>query len=328
MGKLAYLFPGQGQGSVKVGMGKNIFWRSRQAERIFGEANIWFKKGNLTSVCFFGPEEKLLRNLYGQSASLVVNLAYAAARSDLEQQGDSFEFIPKDKEPNFLAGNSVGYLAALVYAGVVDFRTAMMIVQKRADLMETACVLNPGQMVALQHPIISEVELICKIYGIAIGLYNSKTQIVLSGRTDQLGEAIKEIDELGFCGRMSQLKTEGAFHCECMRPARVPFREFLAAIPFSDPKIPIIGNSRAQIITKADEAKRELVDQLCLPVLWQQTLENLASQGVDEFIEMGEGDVLSNNLKRGLIGAGVVAVSFSALFAAYLIRKHLKIDKP
>lgn len=328
MGKMAYLFPGQGQGSVKVGMGKDLYWQSEQARYIFSEANVWFKKGILTSVCFYGPEAKLMKTAWSQPASLTVNLAYVAAKNDLEKQGESFAFIQKGDQPDFLAGHSVGYLAALVYAGVIDFRTAMMIVQKRADLMEKACELNPGKMIVLLNPDIVEVERICKIYGIGIGLYNSETQIVLSGKVQATEEAAREIIGCKFAKRAALLQTEGAFHSECMRPAVDPFEKFLTDIPFANPRIPIIGNSRAQIITRALEAKQELIDQLCLPVLWQQSMEALRREGVDTFIEMGEGEVISNNLKRGLIGAGVAVASFSALFAAYLFLKRSQSSKP
>ncbi len=316
MRKVAFLFPGQGQGSIKVGMGKDIYEHSEQAWIIFSEADTYLKR-RFSRICFFGPKEKLLKTKNAQLASLVVNLAYAAALSELEKDGVDLEFVPKGVRPDYLAGHSVGYTAALVYAGVITFHQALDIVGRRGDLMTEACGLNPGRMIVLINPKISEVESICRRYKLG-GNFNSETQTVLSGPVEAIAEAEQMIIEQKIARKILPLHTEGGFHSECMRPAVKPFREFLESFLFQDPKIPIIGNSQAQIITTADEAKKESVEHLCLPVLWRESMEVLKKKGVTRFIEMGHGEVLSDNLQRNLV---IGAISFSVAFAAYLLRR-------
>lgn len=321
MGKLAYLFPGQGRGSIRVGMGKQLFWNSKEAAYIFASANTWLENESITSVCFFGPEEKLRRTVYSQPASFLVNLTSCAARIELEEQGASFGLIPRGVQPDYLAGHSVGYVAALLYSGALDFWEAMKIIEVRASSMVESCVLIPGKMFVLLDPNIPEVELICKKHGIVIGLDNSKTQIVLSGRKDAVEKAVQEIISGKFAKKILSAGTEGGFHSECMKPAEEAVKRILGYIPISDPRIPIIGNSRAQLITTAKEAREELVNQICEPVLWRDTINYLLDLGVDTFLEMGEGKVLSSNINRDFKGTDIVAVSFGALFADYLLLK-------
>lgn len=316
MKKAAFLFPGQGQGSIKVGMGFDVYQESGKAREVFSGANFYLR-WSLSELCFFGPEEKLLKTRSSQLASLVVNLAYVAALSELEKDGVDLEFVPKRVRPDYLAGHSVGYTAALVYAGVITFHQALNIVGRRSDLMTEACGINPGRMIVLINPQSSKVKSICDRYKLG-GNFNSETQTVLSGPVKAIAEAEQIIIEQKIARKILPLHTEGAFHSECMRPAVEPFREFLEPFLFQDPKIPIIGNSRAQVITTADEAKKELVEHLCLPVRWRESMEVLKEKGVTRFIEMGHGEVLSDNLQRNLV---IGAISFSVAFAAYLLRR-------
>lgn len=323
MGKIAYLFPGQGQGSIRVGMGYDVWQHSPKARRIFGQADLILGR-SLSHLCFFGPEEELLKTANAQPASLVVNLAYAAAISELDED---FEFHPKKKQPDFLAGHSVGYLATLVYSGAVSFEQGLKIAQKRGELTSKACQENPGKMAALINPNVAEIEKLCHVFEVEIANYNSETQIVLSGRSESLDTFLKIIQERNLARKIIPLNIEGAFHSKLMESVKEPFREFLEPISFSDPKIPIIGNSDAQLITRKKEAKAELVVQLSSPVLWQQSMEVLNKLGVTTFLEIGHGEVLTNNLRRsrmiGLAGAAAI-VSVSAALATYLVLRRKK----
>lgn len=300
MAKIAFLFPGQGQGSIRVGMGQDIWKHSAEARKIFIQADDFFP--GLSRLCFKGPEEELLRTTNAQPASLIVNLAYAAARNQPETDG---------LVPDYLAGHSVGYIAALVYSKALSLRQGFEVVRERARLMRVACLDNPGKMVVLLNPKIPEVEGLCREFGVDVGNYNSETQIVLSGRVNLIDGLIAVVRQKKLADKEIFLKTEGAFHSRLMEPARDLFREFLEPIVFDDPRIPIVGNSRAKIISLKEEAKRELVDQLCSSVRWAQSMRLLEHEGVTTFIEIGHGEVLSNNLRRSSGGkrARIVALS-------------------
>ncbi len=290
MSKIAYLFPGQGQGSIKVGMGYDLCHKFEKLREIFSEADHYLQRA-LSDICFFGPEERLLKTINAQPASLVINLICAVFLDNLKGG---------KKSPDYLAGHSAGYITALVYSGVIDFRQGLGIVRKRAQLMARACRKIPGKMVALINPDTAKIEQLCDDFGVAIGNYNSETQIVLSGPLGQMDRIIEVIRQRGLARKFVPLKIEGSSHSECMRSTYLPFATFLRKISFSKPKIPIINNGQAQIITTGEEAKKEMIEQLCSPVLWLQSMEKLRQEGVSTFIEVGWGKVLSSNLKRGL----------------------------
>lgn len=294
----AIMFPGQGPGSNKVGMGRDIWEYSSRARKVFFEADHYLN-GPLSELCFFGPEEELLKTSNAQLASLVVNLAYAAVE---------LEFIPDRIHPaNYLAGHSVGIYAAYVYAGVITFHQALDCVKERGRVMTIACQENPGKMIVLINPKIREVKRLQKDLGLG-GNDNSLTQIVLSGRHEAIKEAEAIIKQRNLARKVLPLQTEGAFHSDCMKPAQESLAGYLEPVHFSDPKIPIIANSRNQLIKSATEAKGELINHLTLPVRWYQSIKTLRRLGVTSFIEMGYGEVLSNNLRRGLKSSDRVQV--------------------
>lgn len=316
MAKIAFLFPGQGQGSVKVGMGQEIWKHSFAARKIFSQADVFFP--GLSSLCFKGPEEGLLKTVNSQPASLTVNLAYAAARSQLEKDGFELEFLPQGLAPDYLAGHSVGYIAALVYSRALTLKQGFEVVRQRAGLMRMACANPLGKMVVLINPNISEIEKLCSEFGVDVANYNSDTQIVISGRSHLIDGIVAVIRKEKWADKEIPLKTEGAFHSRLMEPAKEPFEEFLASLTFADPRIPIIGNSKAQLITRGDEAKKELVEQLCNPVLWAQSMWLLEHEGVTTFIEIGHGETLSNNLRRSAGGKRAKIVVLSKAIAEHL----------
>jgi len=288
---MAYLFPGQGQGSIKVGMGYEFCHGFKGLRKMFSDADRYLQRP-LSDICFFGPEEELLKTINAQPASVVVNLVCTAF---LDKETD---FSPR--KPDYLAGHSAGYIAALVYSGAVSFHQGLEIAQKRAELMGMACSKITGKMVALIDPDIVKIERLCHDSGVAIANYNSETQIVLSGPLGQMDRMIRIIHQQGLARKSIPLKIEGPSHSECMRSVHEPFARFLRKIPFSDPGVPIIGNSQAQIISTGEEAKKEMTEQLCSPVLWIQSIERLRENNVTVFVETGWGRVLSSNLKRYL----------------------------
>lgn len=293
--KFALLFPGQG--TVKVGMGKDIYDAHPEAKAIFDEADRilgW----PISEICFTGPQDLLIKTVNTQLAVFVVNAAYAVV----------FRKEHK-KKPLFLAGQSLGYLSALLYSEVFSFKHGLEIVKRRAELMEEQCLRTPGAMVAIKEPKnVRGIKHLCEKIGIVISNYNLD-EIVISGRVHLVNEAVEEIKKKALADRKMTipLRTEGAFHSELMRPVKKPLADFLKSHKFSNPKIPIIGNSGAQIINSAEAAKKEIIEHLDKPVLWQQSIEKMMKGGVENFEEMGAGRVLSKNLKRWLIALGLGA---------------------
>lgn len=294
---IAWLFGGQGQGTIQQGMGKEVFARSRKARLIIETADLILGRP-LSKLCFEGPEEELFKTVNSQLASLVMNLAHAAVFCEIKQKNGDLIFIPRRNRPMVLAGNSVGYIAALVCSGCITFFQAIQLVTVRATLMAAACRQNPSRMLVLIDPAISRVEKRCLDFGVQVSNYNSDSQIILSGLIGPMAEMEEVILLENLARRLLPMETEGGFHSKCMKPAEDLLADFVKLLPFNEPNISIIGNSWAQIITTGSEAKQELVEQLCSAVRWLQSMETIDAMGVTTSIEMC-GDVLSKNLSRG-----------------------------
>lgn len=292
MSETAFLFSGQGENSIQVGMGHMLYKEFIVVQNMFSDATR-FLGFSLSEICFNGPEDKLLKTRVAQPASFVVGLACA-------------RFLDKSKQADFLAGFSVGYITALVYARVITFSQGLAIIQERARLMAEACQIIPGRMVALIKPTnIKMIQKICKQFDVEIANYISSTLIVISGRYGPVGNASACILQRGFAREGVLVEVEGAFHSRHMKRASVLFGNFLKKIIFEDPRIPIIANSNAKIITNGKKAKKEAVKHLWNPVLWQKSVENLLKKGVDTFYEASWGDVLSSNLERDFKGKDI-----------------------
>lgn len=245
-----------------------------------------------------------------------MNLAYFAAKKEIEEKVKEEEFLSQNKNPSYLAGHSVGLISASVVAEAISFAKALKIVEERGILMEKACQINPGRMIAVLNYKKEGIEKLINDYELG-GNFNSKNQIVLSGPSNDI-EKIIEIINREKLGKIIPLKTEGAFHSKCMKLAEAPFAEFLEKIPFSNPKIPIVANSQVKIINKAQDLKRELVEHLSKPVRWVEGMELLYFLGVRRFIEIGEGEVLTKIVQNSFDKKEVEAISLSSLISFYL----------
>lgn len=284
MGKLAFVFPGQG--SQSVGMGQSLYNTSAAAKKVFDEADKVLGV-EISKICFEGPEEVLKKTINTQPAILTTSIAA------LEAIKEEVKIVP-----DFVAGHSLGEYGALYKAGVLDFETAMKLIQKRAFEMNNAAESTKGAMTAVigmdKDAILSVIE---KIDGVSVANYNSPAQIVITGEEQAVTKANEALKEAG-AKRVIPLPVSGGFHSALMKEASEKFAEFSQTCTVNDAKIPVFTNVDAQITTKSEAFRAKMTEQIYSSVHWTQTVERMAEEGVDTFVEIGPGKVLSGLIKK------------------------------
>lgn len=284
MGKVAFVFPGQG--SQSVGMGLDLFNNSTKAKEVFENADKSLGR-NISQICFEGPEEDLKLTINTQPAILVTSIAALEALRE-----------KCDVEPAYYAGHSLGEYGALYASGAIDFDAAMKLIDKRAYEMNIAAESTKGAMTAVigmsKDDILAVID---KIDGVSVANYNSQAQIVITGEADAVATANEELKAAG-AKRVIPLPVSGGFHSMLMKGASENFAETVAEVTVSDVKIPVITNVDAQPTTKADEFKTKMVEQVYSSVYWTQTVEKMFADGVDTIVEVGPGKVLAGLVKK------------------------------
>ena len=284
MGKIAFVFPGQG--SQAVGM----LQESEAAVRdTFSEASTALGY-DLWDLCANGPEAQLNQTEFTQPALLTASIAlYRQALA----QGMA--------EPDVVAGHSLGEYSALVAAGTLAFADAVTLVQKRGQFMQTAVPVGEGGMAAVLGLTDDEVRRACAEAAadevVQAANYNAPGQVVIAGSTDAVDRAVEACKSAG-AKRAMPLAVSAPFHSALMQPAAENMSEVLETVSFSAPKMPVVQNVDARVHTDPDEIRGNLVAQMCGAVLWTDTVLALKGMDVEHMIECGPGKVLAGLAKR------------------------------
>ncbi|MFB6466605.1 ACP S-malonyltransferase [Cytobacillus sp. Hz8] len=307
MGKLAFLFPGQG--SQIVGMGKELAETNELAKAIFKKADERLEDP-LTSVIFEGPQDKLTLTTNAQPALLTTSVAILTM------------FEEASIRPDYVAGHSLGEYSALVAAGAISFEDGVYAVRKRGEFMEEAVPNGEGTMAAvlgLDREKLREVteEITNNGDSVQLANINCPGQIVISGTRKGIELAGVKAKEAG-AKRVLPLEVSGPFHSSLMKPAAEKLSVVLDEIAIQDAKIPVIANVAAQEMTHSEDIKEKLIQQLFSPVLWEDSVQKMISLGVDTFIEIGPGKVLSGLVKKIDRSVKTYAVSDEVTFQSVL----------
>lgn len=293
MNRVAFIFPGQG--SQKVGMGRDAFEADESAREVFERADsaLGF---SLSELCFKGPEEELRLTANTQPAILTVSYAL---------------FRALNQRPDWVAGHSLGEWTANVAAGSLMFEDAVRLVRARGQYMQDAVPVGEGAMAAVLRAERELVDAICaSTEGIVEAVnYNSPGQIVIAGATDAVARASERLKEEG--ARIMPLPVSAPFHCTLMKPAEERLAQDLASLELRDPEYRLYANVSASPLERGSELKEALALQVSRPVRWEELITRMIADGARLFVEIGPGKVLTGLVSR--IDKSVKTVSVQSI---------------
>ena len=291
MKKTAFIFPGQG--SQSVGMGKDLYDNFAVAKQIFDTADRVLGR-SISKICFEGPEEDLKLTVNTQPAIVTTSIAI------LEVFKESVKI-----SPDYVAGHSLGEYCAMYAAGVMSLENTFMAIQKRAELMSQT---KGGSMAAILNAPEEVLQAGLKIGSEAgyvdVANYNSPVQVVITGDENAVKAAGDYMLANG-ARRVVPLPVSGAFHSKYMKGAGEKFAEFVSGLELNNAKIPVITNVDASETQILDDFRKKMPEQIYSSVHWTQTIQKMAENGVDTFIEIGPGKVLAGLNKKILAEASV-----------------------
>ncbi|MEI8378041.1 MAG: ACP S-malonyltransferase [bacterium] len=304
MGKIAFVFPGQG--SQSVGMGYDIYNESEIARNVYDRFNKILVR-NLTKVCFEGPDEELKLTINTQPAILATSIAF-------------LEVIKAETKirPDYVCGHSLGEYAALYEAGVLDLDGTISAIAKRAELMGKS---KGGAMAAVlglsQEKVQEVVREASETAYVDVANYNTPEQIVITGSVEGVQKATEFLSAAG-AKRVIPLAVSGAFHSAMMKDAATEFSSFVNELLVNDAKIPVITNVDAQETTSKAEFVKKMPQQIYSSVYWTQTVQKLQNNGVETVFEIGPGKVLAGLIKKNAPDMKVINISDSKSLHAFL----------
>ena len=286
---ISLVFPGQG--SQKVGMGSDLYYKFESTKELFKKADeiLGYKISNLI---LSGPQEKLNETTFTQPAIYLISCAICEI---LKKETEFFQ-----NKFNFFAGHSLGEYTALTAADAITLEQGLLLLKNRGEAMQSAVPLGEGGMLAVLGIETEEIKNIIKKNFENIKCYlandNSIGQIILSGKNNELDKLALILKERKI--KNIKLPVSAPFHCELMRQATIKMENLINDQDFKDPKIKVVSNVNAEAYKNIDQIKQLLIKQIESPVRWRESIQYMIDQGTNTFVEIGPGKVLSGLIKR------------------------------
>ena len=284
MSKRAFIFPGQG--SQYVGMAKDLFEKTVEAKEMIRTADDILGV-NLSYIMFNGPEDELKQTQYTQPAIFLHSVILAS--------------IIRTLNADAAAGHSLGEYSAYVASGAVQFHEAIKLVRARGVAMQEAGDEEKGTMAAVIGLSPEKVEAFCLEASnagvVQCANFNSPGQIVISGSVDGVRKAM-ELCKNDSAKMVKELVVSAAFHSPLMNSAKEKLNSALETTNFYESKFPVYTNVGARPVNNISEIKTKLYEQITSPVRWEETIKNMIDDGIEEFYEIGPGNVLQGLVKR------------------------------
>jgi [acyl-carrier-protein] S-malonyltransferase len=279
-------------------MGRALWEAFPESRGVYEEADAVLGLA-LSRLCFEGPEAALQLTANTQPALLATSVAGLVP------------LVARGARPGWVAGHSLGEYTALVAAGAIGLGDALRTVRRRGQYMQEAVPVGVGAMAAILGLDLAAVEAACRDAGagevVSPANINSPGQVVIAGHAAAVERASDLCRKRG-AKRAVRLPVSAPFHCALMKPAQDRLAPELAAVAFRDPEVPVVNNVDARVVRRGDECRDALVRQVSGAVRWQECVELLAREGVDTFVEVGAGTVLSGLVRKIAKGAHVLNV--------------------
>jgi [acyl-carrier-protein] S-malonyltransferase len=287
MGKIAFVFPGQG--AQAVGMGKDAYDSHAGTRGVFEQADeaLGYR---LSDIIFNGPDDELKKTIHTQPALLTTSIALYEV------------FRAKGIQADYVAGHSLGEYSALTASGALSFEDAVRTVRLRGEFMEEAVPGGQGAMAAVLGASRDSLSELCSAVSsegalVELANMNCPGQIVISGSKEGVQAVVERGKEAG-AKRVIPLEVSGPFHSSLMKPASARLADALANVTIHPTQLPVVANVTARPVQGAKDIRSLLVEQVYSPVLWEDSIAWLISQGVDTFFEIGSGSVLAGLIKK------------------------------